>query len=226
MNEMRICISCETNIEIHNTVCPICNVNQHTKQQETINQTEQNIITLGWKKLMLILSFLMGFIPVMISIIIDLIQNDMVTWSKIVALSVGSAWLYILIILVLGKYPFILGLALLVITNVFLFLLNYFQQDDWFMKFGLFLALGIPFISYPCFRIIKKVQDNFFKVLAVFLFGASFICIFMDMLYYFYDMGQIKITWSLIVLGATLPLASLLLYLSNHKKIINGWMQY
>lgn len=220
-----LCKNCQIKIEGKHEVCPVCRFNQTSGQKE-IDKMEENIIRLGWKKLTLNITFFMTLIPSAISIATDYLNNQMLSWSLLVIIPIMVSWVYLSFILTLGKKPLILCLFITIVTIGFLYVMNYLQQGNWFISFGLPLSVGIPLISYISFYLMGRNRENPLKVLGIFVFSSSLICIFIDILYTYLEYKKLLLTWSLIIIGATLPLVLILFYLSSHRKVINRWLHF
>lgn len=224
MEELVICNNCQVRYEAKKDRCPICN-NIGNKGLESSFHSSL-VQEKSWKGIILVFVALALLIPCIIMLILDWSQDNVISWSRLVILSLVVSWVYFACLLLYYNEPFLVGILLLIITILFLYLFNIIQKSNWFVSFGLPLSIGIFIISTITFLVIKHSKRQGLNTVAYFLFGVLIILVFIEGLYSLYIYDEIILQWSLLVLGGLLPFVFGLFYLDKHRNNLLRWFHY
>jgi len=155
----------------------------------------------------------------LITLLIDVIANQNITWSKYPATI--SMVLFINTTLVVFWYKrMLLWLSLSFIsTSALLILLDlYAQGSGWGMQLGIPLLLAAYITVFILFRLIRKTTQKGMNIIAYSLLASGVLSMCIEGIISIYRIDFISLEWSLIVMASALVIAGLLLYVHFRLK--------
>lgn len=215
---MPYCPSCGVQVENGTAACPLCDtpipvLEEEQKQvplypsREKQPMQPRQVRALFWT-VITSLSFI-GFAVVLA---VDLVINGKLTWGGYALSGIAAGWLLSSVLAFLMHRPVLVVAGLSVISAGLLVLLDINDGSlDWFLTLGLpIMGIGAVEVSTAIFLYYasEKPRADFG---AVFLLVTTVSCIGLDLLISSF-MGELSLSWSFIVMSATLPVSILLVF--------------
>jgi len=142
---------------------------------------------------------------------LNLIISGNIAWAKITGISILWVWIIIAGIFLTNRirrflpvtiYYVLAGFALAIITVLII--------DNRLFAFYMIAAIAVPslVISLITYFVIKSSSKGAIGMVIILLISVSLLSLLIDGLLNHYLNEQVKLTWSLIVIAVTLPIAS------------------
>lgn len=227
---MPYCSKCGVKLDNNIEKCPLCNLSiQKFDQSNSINRkkypeqkyreslSNRQIRFFTWQILSIV--FAIGFLIVMT---INLLQNSSLSWAGYPMTAIGAAWLLMTFVVFFLKTP------ILIITGNFITLSGLFVLLDiidgnlnWFLTLGLPILGMVATIALIVYFSILLFKNKYSLILSIFLNMIVVFCIGINLLISGFQ-GNTRISWSLFVTIAIVPISLLLLWYNFHlRKIID-----
>lgn len=230
---MTTCSNCGVQLEDNMNFCPLCgepNIDETTenieyiklrkqKQEEKMMTSFQKLSGKQKRKLFWEISGILLISGILISLAIDLLDGNGLSWS-VYSMSI-CAVLFVNITLFSFLYrKIILSFAgSFISTAALLVLLDIFKNNiGWGIKFGVPLLLFAYLIVFGLVMIIRKAKEKELNLITYSLISAGLISICVEALISLYQDGTLNLYWSLIVIICVLPVSSILLYIQYRLK--------
>ncbi|MBN1415215.1 MAG: zinc-ribbon domain-containing protein [Bacteroidales bacterium] len=233
---MAFCKNCGVDLEDNMNFCPLCGdsvdekVNGIKPIEQIQNSSRENLLSdyenLTQKQRRKLFWELSGIIlgsGIIVTLIMDLIINKHITWSKytvticlvlFVNTTIISFWRQRILLLFAGSF---------VSTSILLVLLDMFTLNiGWGVKLGIPFLFSFYFFALILTLLLKSSKQRGFNILAFFFIAVGGITICIDGIISFYNKNTFYLHWSLIVIVCLIPISSILFFIHYRlKKGIN-----
>lgn len=180
---------------------------QNADQGEKLTIEEQRFIISE----LLAVSF--GIILV-ITVGVDFLVSNTVTWSKYTSLILGTLWLFLAMPLVLWGHPWLVFAILAPSLPAVLFLMAFFSGDvSWFILLALPITLVVEAVVLSSFVLIAHEKQKGLNCVGIILGALAVLCVGIDVILGRYLSGTITLEWSVVVMVSLLPVAGFFFYL-------------
>lgn len=185
---------------------------QSLLEEQEINPHEKNYIFFE------LVSIIFGS-ALFITLLIDVLTNAAITWSRYTSVSIVWAFLLFGMPALIKKHPWILFAILAPSLMLLLFLLDVMNGHiSWFLFWGLPLSGWLIACIAGCTGIILGIKKRGLNVVAVVMLFCALFCLGLDILINFNLRKLVFLVWSPIVALSALPAAGMLFYL--HFRIV------
>lgn len=179
------------------------------------------------KKIFNKISAIILFSGAAISIVIDFILNNHLTWSRYPFIIALVLYVNIIITPLISKRKYTwMALSFLSISGL-LAALDWLTSTNWW---ALKLAIPLLLVAYvgifTICKIIANTTQKGLNVIAYAMLGAGILCLFTDGIISFYQKGLVLLNWSLIVMAAVVIIALLLLYIQYRLKKVTDLKRF
>lgn len=225
------CPHCKVRYNKDRALCPVCKKAQDAAVGCGASFDEAALARAPkWKPAFLITSFILMFIPGLVSLFTDRMITGTLTWSPLVLAIVFFSWVYVAVFVMLYSARFLFFAGFTAATVLFLFVLNWVLQGRWFMTLAFPLSLvwiAAVFVSSEWIFRLKRKSLNVAGVL--FLLIALAVVATELLLHYSsripVQQDALPLSWSLIVFAAMMPLSAVMFYLNAHRSAALGrWL--
>ena len=222
---MSYCVNCGVELVEAERCCPLCGVESINPASPFDPATERKYPEVpvggyrrGFRDLVAPIAMIM-LIPVLISIVCDVLTSGFVTWSVFVVASIVLVGLFLLPPLGMRKSR---PLACLFIdwigVGLFLFVLDYFTPWMWFFRVGLPLTCVGCVVSISVVALFLRVDMRNLVKAAISLFTIGGFVMFTDFMIKRYLGRDFPLGWSLIVIVPCVVLGIVALIVNrNHR---------
>lgn len=143
---------------------------------------------------------------------LDVVLNQRITWSIYPVTGAGVIWLLITLVVAVARRPIFVIVGQAVATAGFLFLIDIFDgRLHWFVPLALPIVAVVTGASVVVWLVARLSRHAPILIAAAVLFGCGAGSVAVDLLVSAY-LGAPGMSWSFVVLGATVPLMVFLLY--------------
>ncbi|MFO8055406.1 MAG: DUF6320 domain-containing protein [Bacteroidales bacterium] len=228
---MITCKNCGVKLEKHMNYCPLCghaSPATESDNEEHFNDNIQNpkkkslsdylmLSDLQKRKLLWKISTIILISALIVTIIINLLFNSQITWSKYSTTVILVLFANITLIWYTPRNLYVLIGGSLLSTAILLFLLDHYQGSlSWSLNLGIPLLLAVYVLGFALYVIIKNLNDKGLNMIAYILLATSILSVLTELLISLNSTGEWSLHWSLIVLASVLP-ASLLLFFIHYR---------
>lgn len=189
------------------------------KQEEKLLTNYQKLSGFQKRKFFWEISGILLVSGILVTLIIDLLDGNNVTWSKysiaicavlFINTTLFCFWFKKIILWLLGSF---------MSTSILLILIDMFNGNiTWGLKFGIPLVLVAYLIIFVLVLLIRNTHEKELNLITYSLIASGLLCICIEGLISLYTEHTIKLHWSLIVLICVLPVSSVLLYIQYRLK--------
>lgn len=233
---MRYCPKCRVSLGENVDFCPLCGARGVDALEETpasehapvswtreIRDAEQSRVRLlpaERRKIAFEILAVSFAIALVVTLGLDFLANHRFTWSLYAGLAILFAGLCATMPLILWGRPWlvyaVLGPSLLLC--VFLWAL-FSGGTYWFLPIALPLVVLIEGVVVAALPIIAVQRRKGLNTLAVILLAIAVLCVGIETILSIFAFGAFSLTWSLVVVVVSLPVAGLFMYL--HYRVMN-----
>lgn len=228
-NTMNIiqCPHCKVRYRANSLVCPICN---KAVDGATINQEANGTLSLPVdthvKRFLLVIMFMILFIPCIVVLASNYMYARAFTWSPLVVVVVVFSYMYFCCLLMLYKHKVLLCISLIVITITFLFVFDTIMHFHWFLSIAFPITILWVVLGYISFMQMKKLSTHAFSIIGIVLFLIAIALLGTDVIINYAVNKTLLIGWSAISTGCIVPFAAVMFYLQKHKETIERWLHF
>ncbi len=234
---MNVCNNCKVELDDDIKVCPLCGKKTNLPvKEETVNDTSEfelnnfnfNELTEKQKgKLFFEISILILCSLVVVPLIIDVILNSRITWSKYTIASGLAVFANVIMISLYFKRTFLVLAGSFVSTSLLLLAIDLFNHNvGWGLKLGFPIILFIHAIIFFLLLIVKKQKQKGINLLAYILLAAGMLCICIETIIDLHLINSLNLQWSLICFAATLPVSALFFYIHYKLKRVTDLKRF
>lgn len=232
---MKTCNYCGVELENNMNFCPLCGepvmdkdhekteyIQIRKRQQEEKLLTPYQKLTVAQKlKIFWQVSGIIFISGILVTLIIDFIANNAITWSKYPIAVCAVLFINTTLIAFLYKRIILFILGSFLSTSGLLLLLDVFDNTSgWSVKLGVPILLAAYIIVVVLVNLIKKVEKKSLNVIAYTLISAGLLSICAEGIISLYVGNKLHIEWSIIVMASVIVISAILLYM--HYKLRKG----
>lgn len=232
---MTYCPSCRVILADNCTVCPLCQapsvvsdgpipgippippesnrVERYPSDVQDADQEEK--LTIAEQRFILTELLAVSFgIILTVTVGVDIMVSNALTWSKYTSLILGMIWVFLTIPLVLWGHPWLVFAILAPSLPAGLFLLALLSGDvGWFVLPALPITLLFEAVVLSSFVLIAHEKQKGLNCAGIILAALAVLCVGLDVILGFFLSGTFTIEWSIIVLVSLFPVAGFFFYL-------------
>jgi len=227
---MSYCKKCGVELDENMVFCPLCgkSVNEDADKEPIKENTNpefyehyEKLTKKQKRKLFWELSGIILLSGIVVTLIIDLIINQSITWSKY-SITISLVILVnTTLITFLRNRLFLLGTISFLSTSALLILLDLYN-----MNIGWGTRLGIPFLFSFYFWllvlviIIKSLKNKGFNVLAYIFIVIGIFSMCIEGIMAVYSNNKLSLHWSVIIMACMIPISAILMFI--HYRLRKG----
>ncbi|MCF8399322.1 MAG: zinc ribbon domain-containing protein [Bacteroidales bacterium] len=230
---MKICPNCGVELEGNTNFCPLCGeaiIDENTEnpeylklrkkeQQEKVLNAFQKLSGFQKRKLFWEISGILLFSGILITLIIDLLEDNNLSWSKYTVTICAIVFINISLFSFLYKRIYLLFLGSFLASSVLLILLDMFNNNiGWGKKFGIPLLFVAYLIILGLILMIRRSREKELNLITYSLIASGLLSICIEAMISLYNNKGLELSWSLIVIICVLPVSSLLLFIQHRLK--------
>lgn len=224
---MPYCSRCGVEVESNKQTCPLCNTpiqpldeekpEYKSKYPDDVPKDEQTKPRPKKKKRLLVfeITSVVLAIPLIISLTTNLIVSGTVTWSLYPVASLLLVWFMMATPLLFPKKIAVIATGEFVPMLIYFLVIDLIDNGkiDWYVRVALPIIGAIGVASFIIAFGTLKSKNKGLNIPAFALFGASIICLIVDVCITSYLNGTPGLVWSLYVLVPAVLIGAFLLYL-------------
>jgi hypothetical protein len=227
------CPYCGVEVEENANFCSLCGApfmnksaeNETGLEQRKLQQEEklltdyQKLSGLQKRKIFLTISGIILISGMILTLLIDLVVNRNITWSKYPAtvsfvlfinLAMNTFWR--------NKMILFFGFSFLSTAALLILLDSYAVETGWELKQGIPVLLAAYVTVFLLRFMIKKSKQKGLNIIAYSLLASGLLCICTDGIISLYSENSLNFGWSLIVMFSVAFISMLLLYIHYRLK--------
>ncbi len=224
---MTYCPRCGVEVEANKIKCPLCNTtlqpldeeqpNYQSKYPDDVQKDEQKQPKAKKKKRLLAfeITSVVLVIPLIVSITTNLIIDGIITWSLYPIASLLLAWFMISAPLLFPKKIAIIAVGEFIPLLVYFLVIDIIDNGtlNWYVRVALPIIASIGVAGFIIAFGTIKSKNKGLNIPAYILFGASIICLIVDVCLTSYINNTLGLEWSLYILVPAVLTGGFLLYL-------------
>ncbi|MFW5890467.1 MAG: DUF6320 domain-containing protein [Marinilabiliaceae bacterium] len=227
------CPYCGVELEENANFCSLCGAPLPEKNKDNLafiksakEQQEEKLLTdfrklttpqkrrLLWK-----ISGMVLISIIVVTLVIDLVSNQKISWSKFPATISLVAFINTTLAVFWHKKTLLWFSLSFLSTSALLVLLDiYTQGTGWGMKLGIPLLLAAYITIFVFFKLIRNTHQKGMNIIAYSLIAAGILSLCIDGIISLYASETMAFDWSLIVMASACIIAALLLYVHFRLK--------
>ena len=229
---MNNCYYCGVELEPNMKICPLCGKAANEKAPESEHtESEQNrllekpyfnyadLTKKQRRKLFWELSGIILFSGIIVTLIIDLIINRSITWSKYSVTVCLVMFFNITLISFLQRRTLLLFAGSFISTSILLLLLDIYDPNiGWAVKLGIPFLFSFYLITFILIILIRFAEQPGLNILAYVFIAIGLYTISIEGIISFYTNNFFHLHWSLIVLVCMIPISAILLFMHFRLK--------
>jgi len=227
------CSYCGVELDENANFCSLCGEPVWDKNADKLayiksrkQQQEEKLLTdyqklSGFQKRMLFwkISGIILISGLVITLIIDLVGNQSITWSKYPATASLVLFLNTTLIAFWYKKTGLMLFFSFLTTSAFLILVDiYAGNTGWGMRLGIPLLLAAYAGIFVFIFIVRKAEQKGLNIIAYSLIVSGLLSVCIDGIISLYSIKSLHFEWSLIIMVSLAVIASLLLYIHFRLK--------
>ena len=156
---------------------------------------------------------------ILITLVIDLVVNNALSWSKYPVVVCSVIFINISLLRFLYNTIVFLLFGSFVSVSALLVLLDMFNGAiGWGVKLGVPLLFAAYIVFFVLILLIRLAKKHGLNIIAYCLLASGLLCICTEGIISLYRLNRFYIEWSLIVMASVLPVSVLLLYIHYRLK--------
>jgi hypothetical protein len=230
---MTYCEKCGVELDNHMESCPLCGLNVGEKPEllpqtlskelsyrNKIIQDIKNLTKLQKRKLFWEVTGIICVSGITVTLIINLIANKEVTWSKYVLISSLVLFSNISLFTFFRHKPFLLTIGTYIITAAMFVLLDVVSNNNavWGTHLALPILSAFYLLLFILWWIIHVSNQHGFNILAILFIEIGLLLASAETFLSLYSMNEIRLHWSIITGVCILPIATLLFFVHYRLK--------
>jgi len=223
---MSYCVNCGVELAESEKQCPLCGVAVqnpaapwHEPRKRPYPHRLDEITRRADKRYFLSVAAVLLSIPMLVTMVSDLLAGGGITWSGYVLGSIGLVFVFVFMPLSSDRPHIALCIFVdTLATALFLFLVETLMQGKWFLGLGLPITLIAGGMAIFCEILFHKARMGLFARLAVVFILLGLFTVCLEMLIDAFLLGHIALTWSPYSLVPCVVLALALLILNKRNR--------
>ncbi|WP_372949668.1 zinc ribbon domain-containing protein [Mariniphaga sp.] len=190
-----------------------------THREEKLLTDYQRLTGFQKRKIFWQISGLILISGIIITLLIDFIENRTITWSKYPAtISLVLFINFTLNTFLRNKITLMVALSFLSVTGLFILFDVYAGDTGWEIKLGIPLLLAFYITLIILIYLIRNAKQKGMNVIAYSMIAAGVLCICIEGMISIYFRSSVYVGWSLIVMVSVVLIAMLLLFIHYRLK--------
>ncbi len=235
------CLNCGVELEENANFCSLCGEplpdritdnpavikSQRVRKEERLLTDYQKLSGVQKRKIFWTISGIILISGIVITVLIDFIKNQDISWSKYPA--TVSLILYVNITLntfLQKKIIPMLSISFLSVLALFILLDFYVGDTGWEIKLGVPVLMAAYVIIFVFIQAIRNSRQKGLNIIAYSLIAAGLICGCIDMIISIFARNSLSLGWSLIVMVSVLFISMLLLYIHYRLKKVTDLQRF
>jgi len=229
------CKNCAVELEKNMNFCPLCGepvISSYLGNNEYITIRKQaceekqftdfqKLTPREKRKFFWEISGIIFLSGIVITLIIDLIANSRISWSRYPITICAVLFINVTLIFFLYHKYVLLLLGSFVSTSSLLILYDMFNNNlDWGIKLGIPLLLAAYLIIFFFIIVTRQVKKPGLNIVAYSLIASGLLAICTEGIILLHTINRLRFEWSIIVMASVLPVSVLLLFF--HHRVIKG----
>lgn len=234
---MNVCNNCKVELDDDINICPLCGKKtnlpvkeEHVKEKSGFEINDFNFDELTEKqkgKLFFEISILILCSLVVVPLIIDIIINNRITWSKYTIASGLAVFANVIILSLYFKRTFLVLAGSFVSMSLLLLAIDLFSHNvGWGLKLGFPIILFIHAIIFFLLLIVKKQKQKGINLLAYILLAAGMLCICIETIIDLHISNSLNLQWSLICFISVVPVSALFFFIHYKLKRVTDLKRF
>ncbi len=190
-----------------------------THREEKLLTDYQRLTGFQKRKIFWQISGLILISGIIITLLIDFVENRTITWSKYPAtISLVLFINFTLNTFLRNKITLMVALSFLSVTGLFILFDVYAGDTGWEIKLGIPLLLAFYITLILLIYLIRNAKQKGMNVIAYSMIAAGVLCICIEGMISIYFRSSVYVGWSLIVMVSVVLIAMLLLFIHYRLK--------
>jgi hypothetical protein len=229
---MIYCKNCGVELEESMNFCPLCGEStdekaakkEHLKSvqyepKEKLFADYESLTQKQRHKLFWEVSGIVLISGIIVTLIIDLITNKSITWSKYSVTVSLVIFVNITLITFWRRRILLLFIVSFVSTSVLLILLDMYNLNiGWGVRLGIPFLFSFYFIVLILAILMRISRQRGFNILACFFIAVGLLAICVEGIISLYTKNILHLQWSVIVIASTIPISALLFFIHYRLK--------
>lgn len=189
------------------------------RKEEKLLSDFQKLTGFQKRKIFWQISGLILITGIIITLLIDFIGNQSITWSKYPAtISLVLIFNFTMNTFLHKKMILVLVLSFLSVSALFFLFGVYAGETGWKMKSGVPVILAAYLTVYFLVFLIRRAKQKGLNIIAYSLFATGLLCVCTEAIIFIYTRQSENFGWSLIVMVSVAFISVLLLYIHYQLK--------
>lgn len=203
---MSYCVNCGVELAPSERICPLCGTEVHNpvspwkepEERPYPYRLEQFAKRVDRKYLGLLLGVLF-LIPVVITVLINLITSAEISWSGYIIGAIVVLYVTFVMPLYLKHHRFVfLALLDFAVLLLYLWFIEYISGGKWFFSIALPITLTAAILVLSVGRMLEyKKRPGFLRIIACVLFAAGIMTVAVEIILACADGGGFRLQWSI-----------------------------
>ncbi|MBN2521279.1 MAG: zinc ribbon domain-containing protein [Bacteroidales bacterium] len=229
---MNYCKNCGVELEENMNICPLCgeSIDEKSVKKEHLQSAQpqpekklfsdyESLTQKQRRKLFWELSGIILISGIIVTLIIDLIINKNITWSKysitaslviFVNITLITFWRHKIILVFVGSF---------VSTSILLVLLDMYNLNiGWGVKLGIPFLFSLYFIILVLVILMRISNQQGFNMLACFFIAIGLLTMCIEGIISIYTKKVFYLHWSIIVMVCMIPISAILFFIHYRLK--------
>jgi hypothetical protein len=227
---MPYCVNCGVELSCRAKQCPLCNVEVVLPVQvleasaENALPQQRDILEDAFDKNLWIqvISVLMA-IPTLLSLVINAVSGDGLTWSLYVVASLGAVWVWCVSPFLYRRNIVALWIAIDTVALLGLLYLTDFlsPSSGWFVPLALPITVSVSALVLAIVELTRRKVLRELHIVAAMLLAVGALCIIIESTVDLY-LTHLELQWSLLVVVSCIPLALIATMLQRRTAVVEG----
>jgi hypothetical protein len=228
---MPYCVNCGVELKADAKRCPLCHVEvilpDHLREDDknlSLPQQRHIVEKPFDKNLWIQVISVLVAIPALISLVVNAVLNEALTWSRFVVASLATAWVWCI-----SPFLWRRNIVPLWVTMDAAALLGLLYAIDaltptsaWFLPLALPITLSLELLFLLVITLARRYLHSKLRIGAAALMAVGIFCLLVEGTVDLYLTGAIMLQWSLIVLVSCTSLALIAVMLYRRRNIVEG----
>ncbi|MCY1722632.1 zinc ribbon domain-containing protein [Prolixibacteraceae bacterium Z1-6] len=227
------CTNCGVELEENANFCSLCGApllkmatdnldiinSGKTLQDEKLSMDFQKLTGFQKRKIFWKISGIILISAIIITLLIDFIASQTITWSKYPATISSVLFINFTLNTYLHKKIILLLAISFLFTTVMFFLFDiYAGETGWELKLGVPVILALYITIYSLVFLIRDAKQKGLNIIAYSIIAAGLLCIYTEAIISIFLQSSLSFGWSLIVLVSVAFISALLFYIHYRLK--------
>jgi hypothetical protein len=238
---MTCCRNCKVELDLTMNFCPLCGEPvsaresdqkdhmefRRSEQEKKIISQYKELTNKQRRKLFWELSAIIIVSGVIVSVIINLVMNRGITWSKYPAVIGAALFLDITFLAFWQHRVYLLLTGSFISTSALLMVLESFNKDmSWSLSLGVPLLLAAFLITFGLISLIRFSSQRGLNLIAYTLLAIGLLTMCIEGIITLNTINRLTFQWSLIVLACILPVTGILLFIHYRLKKVTDLRRF